>query len=54
MVSMTSGAALYVSGLVDELREGAELSLESIANGESLKKLEELCTFSQHLSNLRN
>ena len=54
MVSMTSGAALYVSGLVDELREGAELSLESMANGEGLKKLEELCTFSQYLSNLRN
>ena len=54
MVSMTSGAALYVSGLVDGLREGTELSLESMANGEGLKKLEDLCTFSQYLSNLRN
>ena len=49
MVAMTSGAALYVAGLVKELKEGVELSLESIAKGRGLEKLEHLSTFSQSL-----
>ena len=49
MVAMTSGAALYVAGLVKELKEGLELSLESIAKGRGLEKLEHLSTFSQSL-----
>ena len=49
MVAMTAGAALYVAGLAKELSEGVELSLESIAKGRGLEKLEHLCTFSQSL-----
>ena len=49
MVAMTSGAALYVAGLVKELKEGVELSLESIAKGRGLEKLEHLSSFSQSL-----
>ena len=50
MIAMTSGAALYVAGLVKELRQGVELSLESISNGKGLEKLEHLRKFSQSLS----
>ena len=50
MVAMTAGAALYVSGLAKELEEGIKLSLESIATGKGLEKLEHLSSLSQSLS----
>lgn len=50
MVAMTAGAALYVSGLAEGLKQGIELSLESIAKGTGLEKLEDLCKFTQSLS----
>ena len=53
MVAMTAGAALYVSGLAKELEEGIKLSLESIATGKGLEKLEHLSSLSQSLSKQR-
>ena len=53
MVAMTAGAALYVSGLAKELEEGIKLSLESIATGKGLEKLEQLSSLSQSLSKQR-
>jgi len=53
MVAMNAGAALYVSGLAKDLKEGVKLSLESIANGNGLEKLEQLSSLSQSLSKQR-
>tara|TARA_B100000378_G_scaffold149750_1_gene120893 strand:- start:19 stop:1050 length:1032 start_codon:yes stop_codon:yes gene_type:complete len=53
MVAMTAGAALYVSGLAKELEEGIKLSLESIATGKGLEKLEHLSSLSQSFSKQR-
>ena len=53
MVAMNAGAALYVSGLAKDLKEGVKLSLESIANGNVLEKLEQLSSLSQSLSKQR-
>ena len=49
MVAMTSGAALYVAGLADTLKEGVEISMEGTKKGIGLQKLEELISFSQSL-----
>ena len=49
MVAMTSGAALYVADLTKTLKEGVEVSLESIIKGRGLEKLEELSAYSQSL-----
>ena len=49
MVAMTSGAALYVADLTKTLKEGVEVSLESITKGRGLEKLEELSAYSQSL-----
>jgi len=53
MVAMTAGAALYVSGLAKELKEGIKLSLENIATGKGLEKLEQISSLSQSLSKQR-
>ena len=39
IVALNAGAALYVSGLVKDLKEGIEISLESINEGRGLEKL---------------
>ena len=49
MVAMTSGAALYVAGLAESLKEGVDMSLHNISEGHSLKKLDELVEYSQSL-----
>ena len=53
MVAMNAGAALYVSGLAKDLKEGVKLSFESIANGNGLETLEQLSSLSQSLSKQR-
>ena len=50
MVAINAGAALYVSGLVNELKEGVEVSFESIGKGKGLEKLEQLSSLSQSLA----
>ena len=49
MVALTAGAALYVSGVVGNLREGIDNSLRSIANGKGLEKLKQLSKLSESL-----
>ena len=50
IVALNAGAALYVSGLVKDLKEGIEISLESINEGRGLEKLEQLISISQSLA----
>ena len=49
MVALTAGAALYVSGVVGDLREGIDNSLRSIASGKGLEKLKQLSQLSKSL-----
>lgn len=42
IVAANAGAALYVSGIVKSIREGAELARESIISGRAKRKLDEL------------
>ena len=49
MVAMTSGAALYVAGLAGTLKEGIDMSLQSISEGSGIEKLEELVQHSKSL-----
>ena len=49
MVAMTSGAALYVAGLAGTLKEGIDMSLQSISEGGGIEKLEELVEHSKSL-----
>ncbi len=49
MVAMTSGAALYVAGLAGTLKEGIDMSLQSISEGSGIEKLEELVEYSKSL-----
>ena len=50
MVAMTSGAALYVSGIARNLEEGIERSIECINSGLGIKKLNDLILLSQSFS----
>ena len=45
MICMTSGAALYVSGLVNSLEEGFQESKLIIKEGKATQKLDELISF---------
>jgi anthranilate phosphoribosyltransferase len=42
---MNSAAALYISGWCDTYAKGMEMSKTALANGEALKKLEQLREF---------
>jgi len=50
IVALNAGAALYVSGLVKDLKEGVKISFESISEGRGLEKLEQLSSISQSLA----
>ena len=45
MISMASGAALYVSGLVSSLKDGFKESQLIIEEEKAIKKLDELISF---------
>jgi anthranilate phosphoribosyltransferase len=47
MVVVNTGAALYVSGLVPTIRDGAALARESIDTGRAEAKLQELIAATQ-------
>ena len=49
MISMTSGAALYVAGIASDIKEGVEFSLENLKNGKAIQKLEDLRLFTNNL-----
>ncbi len=50
MIAMNAGAALYVSGIANNLKKGVAQATECIKSGKGLEKLEELVIFSQSLS----
>ena len=50
IVALNAAAALYVSGLVKDLKEGVKISFESISEGRGLEKLEQLSSISQSLA----
>lgn len=45
MVSMTAGAAIYVSGIVDTLEEGIKLAENSVSEARGMAKLSQLVEF---------
>ena len=47
MVLINSGAAIYLSGLVDSLANGVQLARGVIESGAALSKLREFCEFTQ-------
>ncbi len=47
IVSLNSGAALYLAGKVKSIKEGVGLAQEMMENGEALEKLEEIVAFTQ-------
>ena len=49
MISMTSGAALYVAGIANDIKEGVEFSQKNLKNGKAAQKLEELKLFTNNL-----
>ena len=49
MISMNSGAALYVAGIANDIKEGVEFSQKNLKNGKAAQKLEELKLFTNNL-----
>jgi len=49
IVLLNSGAALYVGGAVDSIRDGVELARQTLASGAAAAKLKALADFSQEL-----
>lgn len=45
IVSLNSGAALYIAGIADSIKQGIEISKESIETGKAKMKLKELIEF---------
>jgi anthranilate phosphoribosyltransferase len=50
IVAANAGAALYVSGAVDTIRDGVELARETLASGRAMAKLEELVAATRELA----
>lgn len=49
IVTINAGAALYVAGITQDLREGVKLARDIILTGKAAEKLDELAEFSQSL-----
>lgn len=47
LIALNAGAALYVAGVADTIKAGVELANEKLANGEAMKKLQELVYMTQ-------
>ncbi|WP_207062633.1 anthranilate phosphoribosyltransferase [Motiliproteus sp. SC1-56] len=54
MIALNAGAAIYVAGLSDSLKEGVTRAAEVIASGAALEKLEALARLSQALEGADN
>jgi anthranilate phosphoribosyltransferase len=50
IVAANAGAALYVAGVVPDIRDGVALARESIASGKAMEKLEQLIAVSKELA----
>jgi anthranilate phosphoribosyltransferase len=49
IVMLNAGASIYVAGLTKSIAAGVEKAKEAMANGDALKKLEELAAFTNRL-----
>ena len=50
MIALNAGAAIYVSGLANDLRQGVAMAEDTIATGLALEKLTDLAEMSQVLA----
>ena len=50
IVAANAGAALYVAGVVADIRDGVALAREAIASGKAMEKLEQLVAVSRELA----
>lgn len=48
IIALNAGAAIYVAGLANDLREGVELARDAIASGLARAKITELASFSHY------
>jgi anthranilate phosphoribosyltransferase len=53
MVLINSGAAIYLSGMVDSLANGVQLARDVIRSGAAMVKLREFCEFTQQFDSRR-
>ena len=51
MILINSGAAIYLSGIVDSIANGVQLARDALASGAAMVKLREFCEFTQRLEN---
>lgn len=49
MIALNAGAAIYVAGLVSDLKQGVALAEDAIHSGQALEKMQSLAAFSQGL-----
>ena len=47
MILINSGAAIYLSGIVDSIANGVQLARDALASGAAMVKLREFCEFTQ-------
>jgi anthranilate phosphoribosyltransferase len=47
MILINSGAAIYLSGIVDSIENGVQLARDALASGAAMVKLREFCEFTQ-------
>ena len=47
LIALNAGAALYVAGVANSVKEGVELANEKLASGAALEKLQQLATMTQ-------
>ncbi|MBY4676388.1 anthranilate phosphoribosyltransferase [Marinobacterium arenosum] len=50
VIALNAGAAIYVAGLTETLKEGVVLARQQLENGQALAKMEQLAAFSQQLA----
>ena len=47
MILINSGAAIYLSGIVDSISNGVQLARDALASGAAMAKLREFCKYTQ-------
>ena len=47
MIALNAGAAIYVSGVADNLKQGVAMAQDAVASGLALEKIRELASFTQ-------
>ena len=52
MIALNAGAAIYVSGVASDLKQGVAMAQDAIASGLALEKLTELAVFTDCLGDV--